>query len=385
MASRSHFAAPLLLAVVVALIIYVSLYPFRFAVDGPSLPVALTELTWARAGRGEMLNNVLLYLPFGFCLALLVEPRFGRTTGLLAATVAGALLSLYMELLQASVPMRVASLKDLSLNTFGALGGAVLGSIWHLLDARMAPQSTPQGRSRAVVVAILALWFLARLWPLAPDVGLRQLKDAVRPLFSPRIELGELVTYFIGWLVVAQAVFNLARRQRAVDAFLIVIAIVLVGRTITAGNSLVAAELAAIALLLPVLVLLSRLQGGTRAMLVAAVLGTWLAWSAVRPALGSGGPMAVDLPALVDFIGRNPPPPGHLAAKGFSYVALAWMLAISGLVPHVAAGVTILFVLILCMLQLGAAAPAFGWVDLVLAVIAGVIVLRWMPRPTPGK
>jgi hypothetical protein len=24
-------------------------------------------------------------------------------------------------------------------------------------------------------------------------------------------------------------------------------------------------------------------------------------------------------------------------------------------------------------------------VDLVLAVIAGVIVLRWMPRPTPGK
>jgi VanZ family protein len=380
MASRSHFAAPLLLAVVVALIVYVSLYPFRFAPGGPSLVEALDLLAWARAGRGEMLNNVLLYLPFGFCFALLVEPRFGRAAGLLAATLAGMLLSLYMELLQASVPMRVVSLKDLSLNAFGALAGAMLGSTWHMLGARMAPQSAALGRSRAVVVAILALWLLARLWPLVPDVGLRQLKGAVRPLFSPQVEPAELAAFFVGWLVVAQAVFSLARRQRAVDALLIVIAVVLVGRTITAGNTLQPAELAAIALLLPVLVMSSRLPDGTRGMLVAGALGSWLAWSAVRPALGQGGPATVDLPALAEFIGRNPPPPGHLASKGFSYVALAWLLAVAGLVPHVAAGVTILFVLILSMLQLGVAAPAFGWVDVVLAAIAGILVARWMPR-----
>jgi hypothetical protein len=124
----------------------------------------------------------------------------------------------------------------------------------------------------------------------------------------------------------------------------------------------------------------SRLPDGTRAMLVAATLGAWLVWSAVRPALGGGGPAAVDLPALGEFIGRNPPPPGHLAAKGFSYVALAWLLAVAGLVPHVAAGVTILFVAILSLLQLGAPAPAFGWVDVVIATIAGILVARWMPR-----
>jgi len=244
----------------------------------------------------------------------------------------------------------------------------------------MAPQAAAQGRSRAVVVTILALWFLARLWPLVPDVGLRQLKDAVRPLFSPRIEPSELAAYFVGWLVVAQAVFSLARRQRAVDAFLIVIAVVLVGRTITAGNTLVTAELAGIALLLPVLVMSSRLPDHTRAMLVATALGTWLAWTAVQPAIGHGGPAAVDLPAFTEFIGRNPPPPGHLAAKGFSYVGLAWLLAVAGLVPHVAAGVSILFILILSMLQLGSAAPAFGWVDVVIAGIAGILVARWMPR-----
>ncbi len=380
MASRSHFAAPLLLAVVVALIVYVSLYPFRFAPGGPSLFSALDQLTWARAGRGEMLNNVLLYLPLGFCVALLVEPRYGRSAGIVAAVLAGTMLSLYMELLQASVPTRVTSLKDLSLNAFGALAGAVIGSSWHLLSARMAPQSATQGRSRGVVIAILALWFLARLWPLAPDISLRQLKGAVRPLFSPHIELAALAALFVGWLVVAQAVFSLSRRQRAVDAFLIVIAVVLVGRTITAGNTLVAAELAAIALLLPVLVMSSRLPERTRAMLVAATLGTWLAWTAVQPALGNAAGVAVDLPAFTEFIGRNPPPPGDLAAKGFSYVTLAWLLAVAGLVPHVAAGVTILFVAILAMLQLGSAAPAFGWVDVVLAAIAGILVARWMPR-----
>jgi glycopeptide antibiotics resistance protein len=378
MASRSHFAAPLLLAVVVALIVYVSLYPFRFAASGPSMVEALGHLTWARAGRSEMLNNVLLYLPFGFCIALLVEPRFGRIPGVVAATLAGALLSLCMELLQASVDVRVSSLKDLSLNSLGAFAGAMMGSTWHALGARMAPQSTPQGRSRAVVIAILVLWFLARLWPLVPDIGLRQLKSAVRPLFQPQIDPADLVTFFVGWLVVAQAVFHLTRRQRAVDTFLIVIAVVLVGRTITTGNTLVTAELAAIALLLPVLVALNRLPDGARSMLIAGLLGTWLAWTAVQPALSQQGAVSVDVPALADFLGRNPPPPAHLAVKGFSYVALAWLLAVAGLVPHVASGVMFLFVLILSLLQLGAAAPAFGWVDVGIAAIGGILVLRWM-------
>jgi VanZ family protein len=378
MASRSHFAAPLLLAVVTALIVYVSLYPFRFAPDGPSMVEALGRLTWARAGRSEMLRNVLLYLPFGFCLALLIEPRFGRLAGLLAATVAGALLSLGMESLQASVEMRVSSLKDLSLNGLGAFVGAVMGSAWHALGARMTPQSTPHARSRAVVLTILALWFIARLWPLLPDVGLGQLKSAVRPLFQPRIEPADLATFFVGWLVIAQAVFHLTRRQRAVDAFLIVIAIVLVGRTITAGNTLVTAELAAIALLLPVLVMLSRLADGTRSMLIAALLGTWLAWTALQPSLGHTGALSVNVPAMTDFFSRNPPQPAHLAAKGFSYVALAWLLAGAGLVPHVAAGVTFLFVLILSMLQLGIAVPTFGWVDVAIAAAGGILVARWM-------
>lgn len=384
MASRSHFAAPLLLVVFVGLIVYVSLFPFRFVAHGPTMFDAVRLLTWARASRGDMFNNVLLYAPLGFCCVLLLEPRFGRMAGIVIATIAGAALSCSMELLQASVPTRVTSLTDLSLNALGTLVGALLGSTWHIFGTRMAPQSATRGRSGAVALTILVLWLVARLWPLIPDPGLRQLKQAVRPLFTPHVELSELLAYVLGWLVVAQAVFHLTKRQRSVDLFLIVIATVLVGRTFTAGNTLVTSEIAAIALLLPVLVILSRLEDGARSALVAVSLAGWLAWIALSPLLGGTARISTDLPAFAEFVARNPPPAAQLAGKGFSYVALGWLLAGAGLLPHVAAGLMFLFVLLLTLLQLGAASPAYGWVDVVIALAAAFLVARWMPSAAPA-
>jgi hypothetical protein len=265
------------------------------------------------------------------------------------------------------------------------LAGAIAGSAWHALGARMTPRSNPIGRSGAVALTVLVLWLVARLWPLWPDPSLRQVKRAVRPLFTPELGWTELAGFFVGWLVVAQAVFHLARRQRSVDAFLLAIAVVLVGRTFTAGNTLVFAELAAIAMLLPVLVLLSRLEDRGRSALIGAVLGTWLAAVALMPAVRGAPEVAFAMPGLNEFLSRSPPPPAQLAGKGFSYVALAWLLTGTGLVPHVAAGVTVLLVLLLCLLQVGAVAPAYGWIDLVIATIAGLMVARWMPRGAAVK
>lgn len=382
MAGRStHFAAPLLLAVVTGLIVYVSLYPFRFIPDGPALLDALRSLGWARAGRGDMFNNVLLYVPFGFCVALLLEPRWGRVTGIVVGTLLGAMLSLGLELLQASVAIRVSSLRDLSLNATGSLIGTVLGTVFHALGSRVSPQGTPRSRSAFVAMSILVLWLLERLWPLLPDPGLRQLKRAVRPLLAPHIDWMSLAGFFIGWLVVTQVVFSLVRRQRAMDVLLIVIATVLVGRTFVAGSTLEVAEIAAIVLLLPLLVPFSRLDDGARSTIVAVLLGIWLAWGSVRMLLDGSAASAAGIPELREMLLRNVPPPPLLANKSFSYLSLGWLLTGAGIVPHVAAGMTVLFVLLLTMLQLGASSPAYGWVDLLIACLAGWIVARWIPRP----
>ena len=381
MAGRStHFAAPLLLAVVTGLIVYVSLYPFRFIPDGPALVDALRALSWARAGRGDMFNNLLLYVPFGFCVALLIEPRWGRFTGIVAGTVLGAMLSLGLELLQASVAIRVSSLRDLSLNATGSLIGAVLGTAFHALGSRVAPQGTSRSRSAFVAMSILVLWLIERLWPLLPDPGLRQLKRAVLPLLTPHIDWMSLAGFFVGWLVVTPVIFSLVRRQRAMDVLLIVIATVLVGRTFVAGSTLEVAEIAAIALLLPLLVPFSRLDDGTRSTIVAVLLGVWLAWASVRMLLDGSAASAAGMPEFREMLLRNVPPPPLLANKSFSYLSLGWLLTGAGIVPHVAAGMTVLFVLLLTMLQVGASAPAYGWVDLLIACLAGWIVARWIPR-----
>ena len=381
MSGRStHFAAPLLLAVVTGLIVYVSLYPFRFVADGPALVDALRSLSWARAGRGDMFNNVLLYVPFGFCVALVIEPRWGRVTGIVVGTLLGALLSLGLELLQASVAIRVSSLRDLSLNATGSLLGTVLGTVFHALGSRVSPQGTPRSRSAFVAMSILVLWLLERLWPLLPDPGLRQLKRAVRPLLTPQIDWMSLAGFLVGWLVVTQVVFSLVRRQRAMDVLLIVIATVLVGRTFVAGSTLDVAEIAAIALLLPLLVPFSRLDDGARSTIVAVLLGVWLAWTSVRILLDGSIGVSAGMPELREVLLRNVPPPPLLANKSFSYLSLGWLLAGAGIVPYVAAGMTILFVLLLTMLQLGVSSPDYGWVDLLIACLAGWIVARWIPR-----
>jgi len=380
MASRTHFAAPLLLAVVTGLIVYVSLFPFRFAEQGPGLLDALRSISWQRAGRGDVFNNLLLYAPFGFFLALVLEPRAGRTGALVGALLLGGSLSLLLELLQASVPGRVSSLRDLTLNGTGAFAGALLGSVFHAITSRISPQNPTGARSASVALSIVVLWLLVRLWPLVPDPGLRQLKRAVRPLLTPHVEWAALAGLFVGWLVVAQAVFHVGRKQRAVDIFLVVVACVLVGRVFVAGSALDVAELAAIALLLPVLVLLSKLEDGMRSTLIAMVLGVWLAWAALRPLLAGSGTVVATLPDLSEMMLRNVPAPPQLARKAFAYLSLGWLLAGAGIVAHVAAGITVLFVLLLTLLQLGAPVPTYGWVDLLLATVAGWVVVRWTPR-----
>jgi VanZ family protein len=378
MATRTHVAAPLLLAIVTGLIVYVSLYPFRFVEHGPTLVDALRSLTWARAGRGDVFNNLLLYAPFGFCAALVLEPRWGRTAGIVGAVLLGASLSLGLELLQASVSPRVSSLRDLTLNATGSLAGAAFGSVFHAITSRISPQNPTGARSTFVALWILALWLLERLWPLVPDPGLRQLKRAVRPLLSPHLEWWRLAGLFVGWLIVAQAVFHLGKRQRAVDVFLVVVALVLVGRAFVSGSTLEVAELAAIALLLPVLVLLSKLDDGLRSTVIAVVLGLWLAWAAMKPLLAGTAEVAATLPGLREMLLRGVPAPPLLANKAFSYLAFGWLLVGAGVVSHVAAGLTIVFVVLLTLLQLGAPLPVYGWVDVLIAGLAGWIVARWM-------
>lgn len=274
--SRSRPLILWLLLAVVALIAYGSLYPFNFkpdAVDGGGLVEALRELSWARAGRGDRIANVLLYLPLGFCLFLWLDTRVRRSVALVLAVVIGSALSLAIEVAQVYISIRVPSLTDLTLNALGTLVGATGGVAWDKIGGLMHLPRRPEKPQRDPSAALLlALWLLWRLAPFVPHFDLVKLKAALQPLFRPQIDIGLTLIYLTYWLVITQAVASLVSRTRTLEALLLMIAAVLVGRLVVANQAFDPSELLALIVLLPLVVLMYRMTPGPKRLLLLGVV-----------------------------------------------------------------------------------------------------------------
>lgn len=265
--ARTRSLIPWLLVMVVALIAYGSLYPFNFkpdAIDGGILQ-ALEKLSWARAGRGDRIANVLLYLPLGFCLYLWLATYLRRRVSLLVATALGALFSFGIEVAQVYVSARVPSLKDLALNTLGASLGAIGGLAWRGIAGLIhLPTSGESPRRDPVAAIVVIVWLAFRLAPFVPQFDLGKLKAALQPLFEPEWDVVSIYIYLVCWLIVNHAAEGLVRRARRLEALLVIIAGVLVGRLLVTNQTFVADELIALVLLMPLLVLMHRLTPRVR-------------------------------------------------------------------------------------------------------------------------
>jgi VanZ family protein len=297
MRRRSNILILALLFCILALIVYGSLYPFNFnpALVPGGLLSTFHELHWARAGRGDLILNVLLYLPLGFCLLLALGTKLNRAVAVIAATLLGAMLSLSIELAQSMLPTRVPSLFDLSLNTAGSFLGATCGLAWlgfsrlmHLPTRTEAVFRDPQA------MLVMALWFLSRLAPFIPELDLAKLKAALRPLFSPQFHALRVCTYLICWLAVNQLIAALVSRAHRLEALLATIAIVLVSRLLLARASFVPDELLALLLLLPMVLLTHRLTPQPRRALLTAALLALLVVDSFAPFEFSPEPQSFD-------------------------------------------------------------------------------------------
>ena len=102
-AQRRNFLV--LTAAVVAVIVYGSLYPFDFHDRAaPGGPVGALLATWRKpSGRGDIIANVLLYLPFGFFAAMALD-RLAWPLRVLAAMLLGFALCVAIELTHSACP-----------------------------------------------------------------------------------------------------------------------------------------------------------------------------------------------------------------------------------------------------------------------------------------
>jgi glycopeptide antibiotics resistance protein len=95
----------------------------------------LAPLTETAVERGvsvhlliDFAGNIVVFLPLGMTIVLALRGRpLGRRLSL--ATLGGAGLSLIIELIQTTIPSRVAAPDDWLLNTGGAFLGALVGCV----------------------------------------------------------------------------------------------------------------------------------------------------------------------------------------------------------------------------------------------------------------
>jgi VanZ family protein len=176
-----------LLLLVVAIIVYGSLYPWQFAFAGRPEPLTVLlhswPAVWDRFVMRDLVLNVLLYMPVGAVACLAWLPRFPRAAAA-AATAFSFALSLSMELLQNYVPGRVTSLSDLTTNTLGAAAGACLA-------VAFAPEIMPPLRSQARraspgAMFLLACWGSYQLYPFFPIFSSTHLRQALHALIVAR-------------------------------------------------------------------------------------------------------------------------------------------------------------------------------------------------------
>ena len=167
----SPLARYLLLAYVL-LVIYASLHPFSgwrdqgagaFAFLSGGLPRYITAF--------DLATNFAAYLPLGFFALLALHPLLRGAPALIAAGLAGCLLSLALEALQTYLPSRIPSNLDLATNGLGAFAGAALalrfgvgllgsGRI-HALRYRWFLA----GHQHDLGLVLLALWLFTQLNP----------------------------------------------------------------------------------------------------------------------------------------------------------------------------------------------------------------------------
>jgi VanZ family protein len=198
--SRSFLIAT---AIIVAIIVYGSLYPFTFRAPAYGIgPVRKLIESWAEAPhRGDFLANVMFYMPFGFFVVLAIAGK-GRVVLVLALViVTGALLSISMELAQYYVWGRVTAADDVYANVIGTALGAVIGSIayenfrWPLLR---------EITSNRVPSLLLAVWLGYRLFPYVPTIDLHKYWSAVKPIvLYPSLTGYDLFRYTAIWLTLA--------------------------------------------------------------------------------------------------------------------------------------------------------------------------------------
>ncbi|HYI97897.1 MAG TPA: VanZ family protein [Bryobacteraceae bacterium] len=206
---------------IVALIVYGSLYPWRLRDPGPKGPLEI--LLQSRSGPfllGDILVNIAIYIPIGGCAYL----AFRRSV--LKPVLLGVALSATIELIQVYQVSRRPSIYDLLANGVGTMLGVAVGSMFAATSNRLRA-------AHAGALVILGCWIAYLCYPYVFDPSSLAAKSGAFLRSNP-VALIPLVSAFASWfaagLLFSEAGFRDVRRWLIASLAFIPLQLFLVGR-----------------------------------------------------------------------------------------------------------------------------------------------------------
>lgn len=164
-----------ILAAVVALILYGSLYPWRFqAKTLPGSPWWILLHAWDfrpdRRFIADAIVNLALYAPLGMSAYLAFRRRCGRGLAAGLSILLGCALSAAVEMAQLYTPSRNTSAVDWLNNTLGSALGVAAGVLFE--RALGGPDLRFRKPREPIALALLFCWLAALVFPVFPVTSL---------------------------------------------------------------------------------------------------------------------------------------------------------------------------------------------------------------------
>jgi VanZ family protein len=331
---RSAAIALLLLA----LVLYGSLYPFLFySSDVPGGPlVAFWAPVHEPLDRGDVISNILIYLPLGF-FAVRCFPRRPALVRFAMVALSGTVLAISIELTQFYDVGRDPSVVDAAANAAGATIGAAAGVLIRRISGPML---------------LLAAWLGARSIPFFPSLNVHKWALALRPVFvTPYLEPLQFLSYFALWLAAAALLEAIFRERRGRPALIVAILLVFVARIVVIDLSLSVSEVAgAAAAGILWTGVLWRLE--SRGAIVCALFIAFVTLDALRPFHFEHARRAFGWLPFRSFIdGPRESGSRTFLEKTFIYGGLVWLMRRAGLSLAIATLATFALVFTLRLIQ----------------------------------
>lgn len=361
-----------------------SIYPFDFGM--PAFPgQALAEFSQSccgSPGRGDLVGNVLLFLPFGF-FGFLARPLAGKYRRYAQLLLLGVLFALVLQVLQIFLPSRDENLQDVVWNSVGTLTGILFA----VAVRRVAPPAASESISLATVpVALAGTWLIYRLIPFVPSLDWQMIKDSLRPLLTMRIEPGPLFQDTVAWLLFFH-LLRVARPDSRLQSWLLpLIAAVFALEILIVGNSVDLSDFAGAALALTVWFGILPAVAGRDSVLAGLVVAALLVMG-LTPFSMRAVPVTFEWLPFHGFLHGSMSVNAQAAAyKVFFFGSLLLLLKRLGIPAVVAAAAVLVFALSIeiAQLYLGGHTPEITDPLLVVGVAIALVILERDARSIPG-